>query len=73
MRKSFWDSLCQGYLKVKVTKFPAYRQAGKSQAPNKLQFPMPEISLPFGVCSLIIIWVLVLGYWRLEDELKHSR
>ena len=34
---------------------------------------MSEKCLAFGVWSLIIIMVLVLGNWRLPDELKHSQ
>ncbi len=33
---------------------------------------MFEKYLAFGVWSLIVIWVLVLGHWRLPDELKRS-
>jgi hypothetical protein len=43
-------------------KFPAYRQAGKSQTNSKLQFQMIEMIL-FGIWSLELICHLVLGIW----------
>jgi glycosyltransferase involved in cell wall biosynthesis len=46
-----------------LTKFPAYRQAGRHQAPNNIQNPMTEIR-SFDIRKFEFIWSLGFGYWN---------
>jgi hypothetical protein len=52
---------------IPITKFPAYRQAGKLQINSNFQSPNPKREL-FGVSVLVLVigdWSLF-GYWCLE-------